>query len=100
MTAADDFGRISAVLSELAPDADIRNIEVTGGDGTPHVVTVQTRTLGRLLGPRGETAGSLRAALVGRLGDQRLQLNIAEAPPTPPPDERPPDGPGVAYPPG
>lgn len=100
MAAAEDFGRVCAVLSELAPDADISSIEVTGGGGHPYVVTVHTRSVGRLVGPRGATVASLRAALAERLGDERLRLAVAEARPGSPPDERPPDGPGVMYPPG
>ncbi len=97
MAAADDFGRVSAVLSELAPDADISGIEVT--ESAARIVTVQTRSWRRLVGPRGSTADALRAVLAERLGDERLQLNIVEARPHPPPGGRPADGPGVMYPP-
>jgi ribosomal protein S3 len=99
MATADEFGRISAVLSVLVPDAEISGIEVEGRDGGRRVVTVWTRDARHLVGPRGTTAEGLRAALAARLGDDQLQLNIAEPPVKPPPDARPPDGPDVMYPP-
>jgi ribosomal protein S3 len=99
MATADELGRISAVLSVLVPDAEISGIQVEEREGGRRVVTVWTRAARRLVGPGGTTAEGLRAAMAARLGDDQFQLNIAEPPAKTPPDARPPDDPGVMYPP-
>lgn len=99
MATADAFGRISAVLSVLVPDAELTGIGLDEGDGRCRVVTLWTRAPGRLVGRRGATADGLRAALAERLEDDRLKLIIRETPEPLPPDPRPPEGPGVMYPP-
>ncbi len=98
MATADAFGRISAVLSVLVPDAEISGIELDEGDGRRLVVILWTPAPGRLTGRRGTTADALRAALAERLGDDQLQLKIAETPRSLP-DAPPSGGPGVMYPP-
>ena len=100
MTSPGEFAQVGAVLAELAPpDADIRLLEVRQGEAGRRLVTVQTRTAIQLIGRRGATADALRAALAERLGDERLQLTILEAPDDLPPDQRPPGGPSTVYPP-
>lgn len=99
MARADEFAWVSAVLSELTPDADIGRIELKGDGAAKRVVTVATRTPGRLIGRRGATADAVRAVLAERFSDDQLQLNIMEMPDDPPPDRGHGDGPGDAYPP-
>ena len=99
MADADEFRRISGVLSEHTADADIRGIELRLGNGGSRIITVQTRTVGRLIGRHGTTADALRAALVECFDDEQLQLNIMEIPEDPPPDRRPPNSPGLMFPP-
>jgi ribosomal protein S3 len=100
MATADEFGRITAVLCDAAPpDADISSVDLRC-DGGRCVVTVQTRTPGRLIGGHGAAAARVRAAMAERLGDAQLQLNIVEMREDPPPDGPPPDGIPAMYPAG
>lgn len=99
MASVDEFGQVIAVLSKLIPEADVRGVELRRGSTDRQIVTVQTRTPGRVIGRRGTTADAVRLALAERLGDAQLQLNIVEARDDPDPDRRPPDGPGLMYPP-
>ena len=95
MARADEFGWISAVLSEFAPNADIGRIELKDGGAGSRLVTVATRTPGRLIGRRGATSDAVRSALAERFADSRLQLIIMEIRDDLPPDGGA-DGPGDA----
>ncbi len=100
MASADEFALIAKVLGELAPsNVELRSIELKRDPNGRAVVTVQTSTPGRLIGRHGTTAGAIRSAMADGFGDAALQLNIAEAPPDPPPDYAPRPGPGVSPPP-
>jgi ribosomal protein S3 len=99
MATADEFVRVSALLSQLVPDADIGGIELKGGGDAQHNIIVHTREARRMIGSGGRTIQGLRDALAKLFADDLLTLSITEIPEEPPPDERPPDGPGVMYPP-
>jgi ribosomal protein S3 len=73
------------VLAETTPDnTDLSSIDLETVDGR-NVVTVRTRTPGLLIGRRGATADTIRAAMAERLRDPALQVNVSEVRPPEPP---------------
>ena len=72
---ADPHALAVGVIEVHAPGVDVQRLTV---DRDADVVTVWTRSPGRLIGRRGATADSIRAALCDALGSESTRLNIVE----------------------
>ncbi|MGH9278870.1 MAG: hypothetical protein ACRD12_12300 [Acidimicrobiales bacterium] len=78
MATAEEFGRVTTALAQHAPTADIGRITLVWRDGGHCDVTVETRTVGRVIGRGGATADAARATLAERFDDEQLRLLIVE----------------------
>ena len=72
---ADPHALAVGAIEAHAPGADVQRLTV---DSETDVVTVWTRRPGLLIGRRGATADSIRAALCDALGSESTRLNIIE----------------------
>ena len=72
---ADPQALAVGVIEVHAPGADVQRLTV---DRDTDIVTVWTRRPGLLIGRRGATADSIRAALCDALGSEATRLDIVE----------------------